>query len=72
MKTWICSKKDDLKDPMREFYKINQLLPKKCDQNKLGDCASEIEGTLNWMRNKGLKPDNDVLPGFENLGMVPV
>jgi hypothetical protein len=68
VRTWLRSKKADSLDPAGDFKKIDQLLPKKKGQ-KPEDRAKEIEGALDWMRNKGMKPsdDGDDVPAFNKL-----
>ena len=47
---------------MGDVKKVDQIRPKKAGQ-KPKDRAEEIEGALDWMSNKGVKPfDNASLP----------
>ena len=48
---------------MGDFKKVDQLRPKKACR-KPEDRAEEIEGALEWMRNKGVKPFDNAKPAL--------
>ena len=69
MTFWIGSvakKKDDSKDPTGVFKMVDKLLPEK-PRLKPQDRARDIEAALDWMRNKGVKPEDDDVPMSEKL-----
>ena len=49
--------KDGSDDPTGDFDKIDQVLPMKRGQT-LDYLAKDIEGDLDWIRNKGDAPDS--------------
>lgn len=53
---WIRHKRDSMYDPTGEFKRLDSLLPRKRDQSLLDDRARELEGRLDWMRQKCLSP----------------
>ena len=54
-----------------DFKRIHQMLP-RCKNQTPEDGARDIEGAMDWMRNIGVKPDEDFLPPkFEKLNSVP-
>ena len=60
---WLLNPEDDSLDPMGDFKKVDQLRPKKACR-KPEDRAEEIEGALEWMRNKGVKPFDNAKPAL--------
>jgi len=69
---WMRHPQDKSLDPSGEFTRVHHMLPKKEGQ-KLKERAREIEGALDWMRNKGVKPSEEAPVGtFEKLGSILV
>ena len=68
---WLLNLKVSSLDPTSDF-EVDELLPKKPGQ-KAKDRAKQIEGGLDWMRNKGMKPfQDDSTPPIEKLGSIPI
>jgi hypothetical protein len=68
---WLRNGKPESEDPTGEFTKVDQLLPKKKQSDE--DRARDIEGALDWMRNRGVEPSDESPEGtFEKLGSFPI
>jgi len=70
--TWMRNGKNDSDDPMGDFKKIDQMLPKKRGQppseraQDIEDRANEIESALDWSRSDDTDTNEDV-PAFNQL-----
>jgi hypothetical protein len=69
--TWMRNGKDDLDDPAGDLKEIDQMLPNKKGQTPL-ERADDIDTAVNWIRNKGVSPDDDDedVPGFSKLALL--
>ena len=71
---WVRNKvvDDEKYDPTGEFRKLYAKIPRKRGQIS-EDRARELEGTIDWVRGRGLSlEDDEVVDGFEKAGLVPI
>eukprot|EP00529_Nitzschia_sp_RCC80_P034551 CAMPEP_0113455244 /NCGR_PEP_ID=MMETSP0014_2-20120614/8275_1 /TAXON_ID=2857 /ORGANISM="Nitzschia sp." /LENGTH=96 /DNA_ID=CAMNT_0000346667 /DNA_START=31 /DNA_END=318 /DNA_ORIENTATION=+ /assembly_acc=CAM_ASM_000159 len=54
-----------------EFKKIDQMLPHKKGQSPL-QRSKDIEGAMDWMRNRGVSPAVDADTPFDSLPSIPI